>query len=127
MMGGMEMVGTSKDIAAAAKLPVEAGDNGNLVNISKITSESIFGGKQSVVTELGSMFVNIGNHTVASKNAHQTADSLRLTSQANWSSFSGVNIQEEELNLIQYQQVYQTVSKVINAAKENFDSLLNII
>lgn len=127
MMAGMEVVGTAKDIAAASKLPVEAGDNGNLVNISKITSESIFGGKHNVVAELGNMFVNIGNHTVAAKGAMQTADSLKQTSLANWNNFSGVNIQEEELNMIQYQQVYQTVSKVINVAKESFDSLLNII
>jgi flagellar hook-associated protein 1 FlgK len=39
---------------------------------------------------------------------------------------SGVNLDEEGANLIRYQQAYQAAGKVLQIAKQMFDSLLAI-
>lgn len=128
MTAGAEIVAKPEDIAAAGSLPVTEGDNSNLINISDAFSEGIFdGGTDSVVDELADAFVQIGNNSQSADNMLKTAVTLNNSAMANWSSYSGVSIQEEELNMLQYQQVYNSVSKVINLADEMMDSLLNII
>ncbi len=128
MAAGAELIASPKDIAAAGSLPVTDGDNSNLSNISDVFGEPIFdGGTDTVVDELADIFVKIGNNTQSADNMLKTAVTLNNSAKANWSSFSGVSIQEEELNLLQYQQVYNSVSKVITVADEMMDSLLNTI
>ena len=39
---------------------------------------------------------------------------------------SGVNLDEEAANLIKFQQAYQASGKVMQVAKQMFDSLLNM-
>jgi flagellar hook-associated protein 1 FlgK len=51
---------------------------------------------------------------------------VRNQSEANWRSTSAVNTDEEAVNLMQYQQMYQANMKVITVANELFDSLLQM-
>ncbi len=128
MMDGAKVVGTPEDIAPAGSSPVVEGDNTNLQNLSEVFDEPIFdGGTDSVVEELADVFVQIGNNTQEADQMLQTAVAMNDAAMANWSSYSGVSIQEEELNLLQFQQIYQSVSKVISTADDMMDSLLNVI
>lgn len=56
----------------------------------------------------------------------QTAATVREQAEKNWQSTSGVNTDEEAINLVQYQQMYQANMKVIAVANELFDSVLNL-
>lgn len=128
MASGAKVVASPDDIAAAGSLPVADGDNSNLQNLSDVFKDQIFDeGTDSVVDELADVFVQIGNNTQEADSMLQTASALSSAAMANWSSYSGVSIQEEELNMLQYQQVFQSVSKVISTADEMMDSLLNAI
>jgi len=55
-----------------------------------------------------------------------TAQTVREQAQKSWQSTSGVNTDEEAINLVQYQQMYQANMKVIAVANELFDSVLQM-
>ena len=42
-------------------------------------------------------------------------------------SLSGVNMDEEAANLLQYQQAYQAAAKVLQMASQLFNSVLNMV
>jgi flagellar hook-associated protein 1 FlgK len=72
-------------------------------------------------------YVNgIGNTTdqLQTSSTSQTAVLNQVTSAQQ--SVSGVNLNEEAANLIQYQQLYQANSKVIQTASTLFQTLLGI-
>lgn len=69
----------------------------------------------------------IGN-TTSQLNAAATAQTTlvsQITSQQQ--SVSGVNIDEEATNLLQFQQLYQANSKVIQTAESLFQTLIQSI
>lgn len=68
----------------------------------------------------------LGTYSQQSQASYATAKTVRQQSEANWRSTSGVNADEEGVNLLQYQQMYQANMKVIAAANELFDSLLQL-
>lgn len=59
--------------------------------------------------------------------ALSTAKTVRNQAEASWKSTSGVNQDEEAVNLLQYQQMYQANMKVIAVANQLFDSTLSMI
>ncbi|MDK9793931.1 flagellar hook-associated protein FlgK [Vibrio sp. D431a] len=126
MAKGMSVTSSADDIAAAGNLPITAGDNQNLLNLSDVMSDKVFG-DATVVDHLGNVFVDIGNAAKSAENAHKTATSINTTAKAEWSNFSAVSTQEEELNILKYQQIYNSVSKVIQTSKQMFDTLFNSI
>ncbi|CAH7367704.1 Flagellar hook-associated protein flgK [Vibrio chagasii] len=123
---GLEVIGSHEDIAAAGSLPVTDGDNENLLRLVDVMSDSIFG-NNSVMDELGDMFVIIGNKANSTEHAYKTASSINEQAEAEWANYSAVSTQEEELNILKYQQIYQSVSKVIQTNKQMFDTLFNSI
>lgn len=68
----------------------------------------------------------LGTYSQQSQASHATAQTVRQQSEANWRATSGVNSDEEAVNLMQYQQMYQANMKVIAAANELFDGLLQL-
>ncbi len=56
-----------------------------------------------------------------------TAQTVRNQAEESWKSTSGVNQDEEAMNLIQYQQMYQANMKVIAVANQLFDATLAAI
>lgn len=56
-----------------------------------------------------------------------TAQTVRNQAESSWKSTSGVNQDEEAINLMQYQQMYQANMKVIAVANELFDSTLSMM
>jgi len=52
---------------------------------------------------------------------------VRNQAEESWKSTSGVNTDEEAINLMQYQQMYQANMKVIAVANELFDSTLALL
>ncbi|MBI0327078.1 flagellar hook-associated protein FlgK [Burkholderia plantarii] len=93
----------------------------NLVN-----SKAFDGGTTTLTTAYGSYVNGVGN-TAAQLSAASTAQTAlvnQITSQQQ--SVSGVNQDEEAVNLMQYQQMYQANAKVIQTASTLFSTLLGI-
>ncbi|HEY4297304.1 MAG TPA: flagellar hook-associated protein FlgK [Paraburkholderia sp.] len=102
-------------------------DGRNAQLLSNLTSAQVMSGGTSTLTNEYATYVNdIGNQT-AQVQASSTVQSALVTQISNaQQSVSGVNINEEAANLLQYQQLYQANSKVIQTAQTLFQTLLGI-
>jgi flagellar hook-associated protein 1 FlgK len=69
----------------------------------------------------------LGMASQANQTAMTTAQTVRDQADANWKSTSGVNEDEEAVNLMQYQQMYNANMKVITVANELFDAMLQMV
>lgn len=102
-------------------------DGRNATLMSNIVSAQVLNGGTTTLTDAYASYVNtIGNTTneVNASNTTQTALVTQITSAQQ--SVSGVNINEEAANLLQYQQLYQANSKVIQTADTLFQTILGI-
>jgi flagellar hook-associated protein 1 FlgK len=102
-------------------------DGRNATLMSNIVSAQTLSGGTATLTTAYANYVNtIGNTTnsVNASNTTQTALVTQITSAQQ--SVSGVNINEEAANLLQYQQLYQADSKVIQTADTLFQTILGI-
>lgn len=106
------------------------GDTGNLQNLVAIKNQTVN------VTGLGNVLLGdadtqlVGKLAVDSqqnKAALSTAQSMRDQADSDWQSTSGVNQDEEAVNLVEYQNMYQANMKVMSVANALFDATLQMM
>ncbi|MGR5365766.1 flagellar hook-associated protein FlgK [Photobacterium damselae] len=128
MLASTVMSAKEDDIAAATKSPVNAGDKSNIENFANIADRRIFNGStDTVVNELANTFVRIGNRAVTAAQEVDSSKSINKDARSRWDNLSGVNTQEEEMNIVRLQQTYQSAAKIISASKDMFNSLISVI
>ena len=114
-------------IAASSVSGSAASDsNGNLSKLTAIQNAALPSG--GTVTTLSSNLVyQVGSQ--ASNAATQSSSiQLSLTALSNQQgSVSGVSIDEESANLVQFQQAYEAAAKVITTIQSLFDTTINMI
>jgi flagellar hook-associated protein 1 FlgK len=102
-------------------------DGRNAQLLSNLTTAKVMSGGTSTLTNAYATYVNdIGNQTSQVQTSSTAQSSLVTQITAAQQSVSGVNINEEAANLLQYQQLYQANSKVIQTAQTLFQTLLGI-
>jgi flagellar hook-associated protein 1 FlgK len=69
----------------------------------------------------------VGNLAATAKTNRDSTDALLTEATTRRSSAEGVNLDEELVNLTTYQQAYSASGRRIQAAKDMFDSLMNMI
>ncbi|MFL9869429.1 flagellar hook-associated protein FlgK [Paraburkholderia fungorum] len=102
-------------------------DGRNALALSNLSGAKAMAGGTVTLTGAYANYVNqIGNQTnqIQTSSTAQTALVTQITTAQQ--SVSGVNINEEAANLLQYQQLYQANSKVIQTAQTLFQTLLGI-
>lgn len=129
VISGLSVAITDPALIAAGQAGDDSGDsdNRNAQALIGLQSAKLVGGSATLGTAYASMVSNIGTKT---KNADvtNTAQSNMVTQlTARQQSLSGVNLDEEYVDLQRYQQYYQANAKVLNAAGSLFDSLLSAI
>jgi len=103
------------------------GDNRNLTAMAGLLDQSLIGGTTSINSAVNEMVTNIGIQTSQAQSG-STAQQAVLTDASNaQQSVSGVNLDEEAANLVQYQQAYQAAAQVINVSGTLFQSLLTAV
>jgi len=103
------------------------GDNRNLTAMSGLLDQALIGGTTSINSAASELVTSIGIQTSQSQSG-ATAQQSVLTDATNaQQSVSGVNLDEEAANLVQYQQAYQAAAQVINVSSTLFKSLLNAV
>ena len=114
---------TDPDRIAAAAAGAAAGNNENAKLIAAIADESLFGASQTanqflaaLVYRIGSDGKAAGDEMLTQKDVLQSLSNLR-------SSLSGVNLDEEAINIIKYQRAYQASARYVGV----LDSLTNEI
>lgn len=114
-------------VIAAASAPGAVGDNGNVLALAALqTAQTLANGTATYLGAFGQMVSQVGNKTRELEVVGTAA--ARLLEQATGAvqSESGVNLDEEATNLLRYQQAYQAAAKVMQIAKEMFDTLMSI-
>jgi flagellar hook-associated protein 1 FlgK len=102
-------------------------DGRNAQLLSNIVSSTTLNGGTSTLTGAYANYVDeVGDATneVDAASTQQNALVTQITSAQQ--SVSGVNINEEAANLLQYQQLYQANSMVIQTANTLFQSIIGI-
>jgi flagellar hook-associated protein 1 len=102
-------------------------DGSNALAMSNLISNTTLSNGTQTLTGAYSSYVNgIGNAAsqLQSSSTSQTALVSQITSSQQ--AVQGVNLDEEAANLMQYQQLYQANSKVIQTAETLFQTLIGI-
>jgi flagellar hook-associated protein 1 len=102
-------------------------DGRNALALSNLSTAKALGGGTVTLTGAYANYVNqVGNQTnqIQTSSTAQTSLVTQITTAQQ--SVSGVNINEEAANLLQYQQLYQANSKVIQTAQTLFQTILGI-
>jgi flagellar hook-associated protein 1 FlgK len=102
------------------------GDNRNAALLASLQSKTVIGGTETLQDSYAAAVSFVGNKTREVQ--INAAASASLLSQATKSqqSVSGVNLDEEAANLLQYQQAYQAAGKAMQIASTLFDVLLTL-
>ena len=69
----------------------------------------------------------VGSDVQSAQNAQQTSQALLTAIGNQRQSISGVSLDEEMTNLIQFQQAYQASARVMSTINDTFTSLLNMV
>lgn len=103
-------------------------DGRNALALSNLSTAKALAGGTVTLSGAYANYVNqIGNQTNQVQTASTAQTSLVTQITTAQQSVSGVNINEEAANLLQYQQLYQANSKVIQTAQTLFQTILGII
>ena len=77
------------------------------------------------------IFINtvarVGSNVQANKLSLSSALSTLNAAESSQSEFAGVNLDEEAAHLLEYQQAYQASARILQTAKELFQSLIEIV
>jgi flagellar hook-associated protein 1 FlgK len=98
----------------AASSDGTTGNNGNLANLSAVADTALANG-QTPIDSYASVVSQIGSDTANTSADADASNSILQQLQDENGSVSGVSLDEEASNLIQYQTAYQSAAKVVSA------------
>lgn len=116
------------ELVAAAEAGGGAGDNRNAIAIAGLGEQLIMNDNTaSFYSFLAAMTASAGNESLqAQRHYEYRRDMLELMENYR-ESVSGVSLDEEMINLIQYQHAYSSAAKLISASDEMLKTLLAMI
>ena len=104
-----------------------SGDNRNMLALGELQTKNILqGGTANYNTAYSQLVSLVGNKTRELQVNSAAEGGLLKSLQTTQQSESGVNLDEEATNLLQYQQAYQAAAKVMQAVSDMFDILASL-
>jgi flagellar hook-associated protein 1 FlgK len=108
--------------------PANTGDNSNLLALtSALSASALNGGTASVTGAANSLVSQIGVITQQAQNNATTQQTVNQNATTALNNVSGVNLDQQAAQMLQYQQAYQAMAQVIQASGQMFTSLINAI
>lgn len=122
----MDVAITNESQIAAAGAAGGASDNRNAQKLLDLQSKNLVNGNATLAQGYASLVSDIGNKTNTLKTTSETQGNVvnQLTNRQQ--SVSGVNLDEEYVNLQRYQQYYMANAQVLQTASAIFDALISI-
>jgi len=118
---------TTDPTAIAASSDGSSGSNGNVANLTALASSPLVTGGANATTQSANLVYQIGSLTqTATTNSTSIAQSLTALNNQQ-GSISGVSIDEESANLVQYQQAYEASAKVISTIQSLFTTTIDMV
>jgi flagellar hook-associated protein 1 FlgK len=104
------------------------GDNTNALAFANQQSQGLLsGGTESISGAVGGLISGIGAQAQQVNTAQTAQSAVNTQAQTNVSSVTGVNLDEEAANLLQWQQAYQASAQALTVANGLFSSLLDAV
>ncbi|SDO26061.1 flagellar hook-associated protein FlgK [Pseudomonas jinjuensis] len=122
-LSGVPQTGDSFSLAFNSK---GVSDNSNALALSALQSKATVGGSNgsNFNSAYGGLVERIGTLTAQVRNNSDASATVLKQAQDSRDSLSGVSLDEEAANLIQFQQYYNASAQVIQIARSLFDTLL---
>ena len=99
-------------------------DASNLVQMMKLSELSVATGKGGYSQQYNDLVMDVGFNVRSSEQGLENAKLIYDVAADRKSSFSGVDLDTEATRLLEQQQAYQALAKVLSTAKEMVDTLL---
>jgi flagellar hook-associated protein 1 FlgK len=109
----------------AASLDGSTGDNSNLTAMLNVQNQAIVNG-QTPLNAYSSLVFNIGNDVSTAQSEASGSQAVIQQIQNQIGSISGVSINEEAANLVQFQQAYQAAAQVAAVINSLTDTAINL-
>lgn len=104
------------------------GDNSNALKLAAVLDQpTLNGGKDSVNATLNGFIGNLGTVTKQAQNDSAAQQAVNTSATQSLSNVSGVNLDEEAANMLQFQQAYQAAAQLIGVASTLFNSMLQAV
>lgn len=113
-------------IAAAGSATGGESDNRNAQSLLDLQSKNLVNGNATLAQGYASLVSDIGNKTNTLKTTSETQSNVVTQLTNRQQSVSGVNLDEEYVNLQRYQQYYMANAQVLQTASAIFDALISI-
>ncbi len=97
----------------AASIDGSPGSNGNLANLSAVAIQNIVNG-QTPIDAYSNLVGQVGSATSNTSADADASNTILQQLQDQYGSVSGVSLDEEASNLIQYQSAYQAAARVVS-------------
>ncbi|MDO9224437.1 MAG: flagellar hook-associated protein FlgK [Pseudomonadota bacterium] len=124
---GMSMQLTSGDQIAAASATAAnpgPGDNSNALALAALRVDSTVLNNGTMATAYNNLVGNTAAYTSEAELSRSAYETLTRQAMDAQQAVSGVNLDEEAVNLIRYQQAYQAAARAISVANSLFDEVL---
>jgi flagellar hook-associated protein 1 FlgK len=123
-----DVAGKPEALAAAANSAELPGGSANAVLLNKLGSSSVISGNSKTPAQAYADIVgDVGNRRAASKADVALRQDILTQAQTARESTSGVSLDEEMVNLQKYERAYQAAGKVLTAADQLLQELLQRI
>ncbi len=121
-MRGVPAAGDTFQLGANS---VVDGDNRNMLAMAGLETENIMPG-MTFSGAYSALIVDIGSRGRDAQATQAATAGLAASLLTAREAASGVNLDEEAINLMRYQQAYQAAGRVIGVANALFESILSI-
>lgn len=101
------------------------GDNRNVLALAGLAGRDTVG-NASYANSYAQLVADFGVRGREAEAARSASASLESTAGSARDAVSGVNLEEEAMNMLRYQQSYQAAGKLLSVANTLFDSILSI-
>ncbi|SCV00347.1 Flagellar hook-associated protein 1 [Cupriavidus necator] len=101
-------------------------DNGNMLALAKLQNAKTIGGVSSFSEAYAQLVNDVGTRAKSVKIASASQDSITTQIKTAQQSVSGVNMDEETVSMLRFQQLYQANARVIQTAGTLFDTIIGI-
>jgi len=114
-------------LALAADPTASAGDGGNLEAIIGIQDAEIFaGGTQTAENFVSSIYTTVGQQVASASAALDSANATTSDLETLHSSLTGVDLDGQAVDLMQWQAAYQAAARVISASDQMLGELMEM-
>ena len=104
------------------------GDNSNaLANVNQQSLGVLSNGTTSVSAAVSALITGLGSQAAQVNTAQAAQTAVNTQAQTNVTSVSGVNLDDEAANLLQWQQAYQASAQALSIANSLFTTLIDSV